>query len=140
MIDNSWALRLQDQLFNMFSHEMKLAYGSKYKNLYLTQDEAVTGTPKFPTVLMRQIGATEAGQDLTGERINAVRPTFQITINYQGEKSEDRAELVDMTATAINFFKWKRFEVSNPVYTITNKIRTATFRASRLFGSMDPLQ
>lgn len=140
MIDNSWSLRLQDQLFNMFSHEMKLAYGSKYKSLYLTQDEAVTGTPKFPTVLMRQIGAPEAGQDLSGECINAVRPTFQITINYQGEKTEDRAELVDMTATAINFFKWKRFEVSNPVYTITNKIRTATFRASRLFGAIDDLQ
>lgn|GEM_PF-1488683 len=140
MIDNSWVLRLPDQIFNMFSHEMKLAYGSKYKNLYITQDEAVTGTPKFPTVLMRQIGAKEEGQDLTGERINAVRPTFQITINYQGEKAEDRAELVDMTATAINFFKWKRFEVRDPDYTITNKIRTATFRASRLFGSMDPLQ
>jgi len=140
VIDNSWVLRLPDQIFNMFSHEMKLAYGSKYKNLYITQDEAVTGTPKFPTVLMRQIGAKEEGQDLTGERINAVRPTFQITINYQGEKAEDRAELVDMTATAINFFKWKRFEVRDPDYTITNKIRTATFRASRLFGSMDPLQ
>lgn len=140
MVDNSWALRLQDQLFNMFSHEMKLACGSKYKNMYLTQDEAVTGTPKFPTVLMRQIGAPEEERDLTGERINAVRPTFQITINYQGEKSEDRAELVDMTATAINFFKWKRFKVSDPVYTITNKIRTATFRASRLVGSMDPLR
>ena len=139
MIDNSWALRLQDQLFNMFSHEMKLAYGSKYKNLYLTQDESVTGTPKFPTVLMKQIGAPEAGRDLTGDRINAAKPTFQITINYQGEKAEDRERLVDMTATAINFFKWKRFEVRDPAYTITNKIRTATFRASRTFGSMDPL-
>lgn len=140
MIDNSWALRLQDQLFNMFSHEMKLAYGSKYKNLYLTQDEAVTGTPKFPTVLMRQIGFEEAGRDLLGNSINAGTPTFQITINYQGEKKEDRESLVNMTATAINFFKWKRFKVSNPVYTITNKIRTATFRASRLVGSMDPLR
>lgn len=140
MIDNSWALRLQDQLFNMFSHEMKLAYGNTYSDLYITQDETVTGTPKFPTVLMRQIGATEVGQDLSGERINAVRPTFQITINYQGEKAEDRTALVDMTITSINFFKWKRFEVSNPVYTITNKIRTATFRASRLFGATDSLQ
>lgn len=140
MIDNSWALRLQDQLFNMFSHEMKLAYGSKYKNLYLTQDEAVTGTPKFPTVLMRQIGAVEVGQDIAGDTINAIRSTFQVTINYQGESQSDREALVNMTATAINFFKWKRFEISNPVYTITNKIRTATFRASRLFGSMDTLQ
>lgn len=139
MIDNSWALRLPDQIFNMFSHEMKLAYGSKYKNLYITQDEAVTGTPKFPTVMMKQIGAPEAGRDLTGDRINAAKLTFQITINYQGEKAEDRERLVDMTATAINFFKWKRFEVRDPAYTITNKIRTATFRASRLFGSMDPL-
>lgn len=140
MIDNSWALRLQDQLFNMFSHEMKLTYGNTYSDLYITQDETVTGTPKFPTVLMRQIGATEVGQDLSGERINAVRPTFQITINYQGEKAEDRTALVDMTITSINFFKWKRFEVSNPAYTITNKIRTATFRASRLFGATDSLQ
>lgn len=140
MIDNSWALRLPDQIFNMFSHEMKLAYGSKYKNLYITQDEAVTGTPKFPTVLMRQIGAVEVGQDIAGDTINAIRPTFQITINYQGESQADREALVNMTATAINFFKWKRFEISNPVYTITNKIRTATFRATRTIGSLDPLQ
>ena len=140
MIDNSWALRLQDQLFNMFSHEMKLAYGNKYKNLYLTQDEAVTGTPKFPTVLMKQIGFKEAGKDLLRNSINAGTLTIQITINYQGEKKEDREALVNMTATAINFFEWKGFEVKDPVLTITNKIRTATFRASRLFGSMDPLQ
>jgi hypothetical protein len=119
---------------------MKLAYGSKYKNLYITQDEAITGTPKFPTVLMRQIGAVEAGKDIAGDTINAIRPTFQVTINYQGESQSDREALVNMTATAINFFKWKRFEISNPVYTITNKIRTATFRATRTIGSLDPLQ
>lgn len=52
---------------------------------------------------MRQIGAVEAGKDIAGDTINAIRPTFQVTINYQGESQSDREALVNMTATAINF-------------------------------------
>lgn len=140
MIDNSWAVRLPDHIFNMFAHEMRLAYGDKYPNLYITQDEAVTGTPKFPTVLMRQISSSEKGRDIEGDTVNGINPTFEVKIRYQGESQSDRDALVNMTVTACNFFTWKKYNVSNVIYVIENKIRTASFKATRTLGSEDSLQ
>lgn len=135
MANEAWAMKIEDTLFNLFKHEMNLKYKATYKDTTITQDEEADGTPKFPTFLVRQIGVTEEGQDIAGKTINAIRPTYQITITYKG----DRKVIVDMATTAVLFYKSKRFTVSNVVYTISNKIRTATFRATRIIGSGDIL-
>ena len=133
MADSAWAMKTEDTLFTLFKREMTLQYKSTYSSLVITQDEEADGTPKFPTFLVRQVSFLEEGQDVEGNTINAIRPTYQVTITFKGK----RDELVDMATAAVLFYKSKRFSVSNVVYTRSNKIRTATFRATRVIGSGD---
>ena len=133
MANEAWAMKTEDTLFTLFKREMTLQYKSTYSSLVITQDEEADGTPKFPTFLVRQVSFLEEGQDVEGNTINAIRPTYQVTITFKGK----RDELVDMATAAVLFYKSKRFSVSNVVYTISNKIRTATFRATRVIGSGD---
>ena len=131
MADSTWAIKTEDTLFGLFKHEMNLQFKSTYASLVITQDEEASVTAKFPTILVRQVSFSEAGRDIEGNTINAIIPTYQITITFKG----DRDKLVNLTASAVNFYKSKRFEVSNVVYQISNGIRTAIFRATRTIGS-----
>ena len=133
MANEAWAMQIEDTLFSLFKREMNLKYKSTYSSITITQDEEADGTPKFPTFLVRQVSFLEEGQDVEGNTINAIRPTYQVTITFKGK----RDELVDMATATVLFYKSKRFSVSNVVYTISNKIRTATFRATRVIGSGD---
>ena len=133
MANEAWAMQIEDTLFSLFKREMNLKYKSEYSSITITQDEEADGTPKVPTFLVRQVSFLEEGQDVEGNTINAIRPTYQVTITFKGK----RDELVDMATAAVLFYKSKRFSVSNVVYTISNKIRTATFRATRVIGSGD---
>ena len=129
MANEAWAMQIEDTLFSLFKREMNLKYKSTYSSITITQDEEADGTPKFPTFLVRQVSFLEEGQDVEGNTINAIRPTYQVTITFKGK----RDELVDMATAAVLFYK----SVANGVYTISNKIRTATFRATRVIGSGD---
>ena len=135
MATEAWAMKIEDTLFNLFKHEMNLKYKSTYSSITITQDEEMDGTAKFPTFLVRQVSFSEEGRDIEGNKINAIRPTYQVTITYKG----DRSKLVDMATAAVLFYKSKRFSVSNVAYSISNNIRTAVFRATRVIGSGDRL-
>lgn len=132
---NLWALDFEDTVFSLFTYAYNKQFKSKYKDLYITQDDEQDGTAVFPTVLVKQISMSEVGQDLSGKTINGIRTSFQITISYKG----DRENLKELMEFAIMFFKSKCFEVSNAFYGISNKVRTATFRASRVVGAQDTL-
>ena len=135
MADSKWAMNTEDTLVALCKREMTLQYKSTYSSLVITQDEEADGTPKFPTFLVRQVSFSEEGRDIEGNKINAIRPTYQVTITYKG----DRSKLVDMATAAVLFYKSKRFSVSNAAYSISNNIRTAVFRATRVIGSGDRL-
>lgn len=130
-----WALEFKNTLYSLFSYNLKKEYGTKYKNLNNTQDEELEGVAVFPTVLFQQISFTEVGKTLDGQLINAIRPIFQITITFKG----NRSDLENIAAYAVLFFKDKRFEVTSIVYDISNKVRSATFRASRVVAANDRL-
>ena len=128
---NSWALDFEDTL----SPLMKSYMGSKVKGITVTTDEESSGTATFPTLLVKQIGGTEAGRTNEAKTINAIRPTFQITITNKGK----REDIKDITAYAVSFFKQQMFEVSNVVSTISKQVRTVTFRATRVIGNIEHL-
>ena len=130
-----WALEFKNTLYSLFSYNLKKEYGTKYKNLNITQDEELEGVAVFPTVLFQQISFTEVGKTLDGRLINAIRPIFQITITFKG----NRSDLENIAAYAVLFFKDKRFEVTSIVYGISNKVRSATFRVSRVVAANDRL-
>lgn len=132
---SSWALEFKNTLYSLFSYNLKKEYGTKYKNLNITQDEELEGVAVFPTVLFQQISFTEVGKTLDGQLINAIRPIFQITITFKG----NRSDLENIAAYAVLFFKDKRFEVTSIVYGISNKVRSATFRVSRIVAANDRL-
>ena len=130
-----WALEFKNTLYSLFSYNLKKEYGTKYKNLNITQDEDLEGVAVFPTVVFQQIACTEVGKTLDGQLINAIRPIFQITITFKG----NRSDLENIAAYAVLFFKDKRFEVTSIVYGISNKVRSATFRVSRVVAANDRL-
>ena len=134
-MSNQWAFDLETAIFSMFKIYYEKKFKEKYPDLFVTSDEEQDGKAVFPTVLLQQIGFVEAGQDLEGISINGLRPTFQITISYKGSKNNIR----NLAAHAAIFFKDKSFTVSDVIYTISDKIRTATFRATRIVGSNDNL-
>ena len=128
---NSWALDFEDTLYSLLKSYME----SKVKGIKVTQDEESSGTATFPTLLVKQIGGTEAGRTNEAKTINAIRPTFQITITNKGK----REEIVGIALHAVSFFKQQMFEVSNIVSTISKQVRTVTFRATRVIGNIEHL-
>ena len=127
---NSWALDFEDTLYSLLKSYME----SKVSGIKVTQDEESVGTPTFPTLLVKQIGGTEAGRTNEAKTINAIRPTFQITINKGTRKATK-----DIAAYAVSFFKQQMFEVSNVISTISKQVRTVTFRATRVIGNVEHL-
>ena len=128
---NSWALDFEDTLCSLLKSYME----SKVRGIKVTQDEESSGTATFPTLLVKQIGGTEAGRTNEAKTINAIRPTFQITITNKG-KIED---INGIAVNAVSFFKQQMFEVSNIVSTISKQVRTVTFRATRVIGNVEHL-
>ena len=57
------------------------------------------------------------------------------SITFKG----NRSDLENIAAYAVLFFKDKRFEVTSIVYGISNKVRSATFRVSRVVAANDRL-
>lgn len=135
MSDNQWAFDFKNIMFSVFTAKLKAEFGEKYSNMLVTQDEEQESTATFPTFLMQQVSWLEAGQTLEGNTINAIRPTFQITVTNKG----NRAEIEKLALYAAMIFKDKRFELSNVHYGIENKVRTAVFRASRVIGAGDSI-
>ena len=128
---NSWALDFEDTVYRL----LKVYMESKEIGIKVTQDEESNGTPVFPTLLIQQIGFTEAGRDTESYFINAIRPTFQITITNKGSRKATK----DIAAYAVSFFKQQMFEVSNVIPTISKQVRTITFRATRVIGNVEHL-
>ena len=128
---NSWALDFEDTLYSLLKSYME----SKVRGIKVTQDEESSGTATFPTLLVRQIGGTEAGRTNEAKTINAIRPTFQITITNKGK----REDINRIAVYAVSFFKQQMFEVSNIVSTISKQVRTVTFRATRVIGNIEHL-
>ena len=128
---NSWALDFEDTLCSLLKSYME----SKVSGIKVTQDEESVGTPTFPTLLVKQIGGTEAGRTNEAKTINAIRPTFQITITNKGK----REEIEGIALHAVSFFKQQMFEVSNVISTISKQVRTVTFRATRVIGNIEHL-
>lgn len=91
---NSWALDFEDTLCSLLKSYME----SKVKGIKVTQDEESGGTATFPTLLVRQIGGTEAGRTNEAKTINAIRPTFQITITNKGSRKATK----DIAAYAVS--------------------------------------
>ena len=98
---NSWALDFEDTVYRL----LKVYMESKESGIKVTQDDESNGTPVFPTLLIQQIGFTEAGRDTESYFINAIRPTFQITITNKGK----REKIKDIAEYAVSFFKSKNF-------------------------------
>ena len=128
---NSWAIGFEDTVYRL----LKVYMESKESGIKVTQDEESVGDPTFPTLLVKQIGGTESGRTNEAKTINAIRPTFQITITNKGTRKATK----DIAAYAVSFFKQQMFEVSNIVSTISKQVRTVTFRATRVIGNVEHL-
>ena len=128
---NSWPIGFEDTLCSLLKKYME----SKVSGIKVTQDEESVGTPTFPTLLVKQIGGTEAGRTNEAKTINAIRPTFQITITNKGK----REEIEGIALHAVSFFKQQMFEVSTVISTISKQVRKVTLLTNRVIGNIEHL-
>lgn len=134
-MDNEWAYGFKNKMFTIFKTKFNNKFKSTYSGLLITTDEEKLGKIDLPTVLFRQIGMPEAGQDLEGKSINAIRPTFQISIYLKG----NRNELETLLYYAMEIFKSKSFQISDPMPSESDGVQIATFRATRIVGANDSI-
>ena len=64
----------------------------KYPNLFFTTSDRNQSNPKFPTVMIRDLGSAERGNDLENIHINAYQCTIQVDVI--DNESQNRAKEV----------------------------------------------
>lgn len=76
----SWVYDRQTTIYSKVRAILLSRLKSKYKDLYITEDNATPTKPKFPTVYISFIGASERGQTIENTTINAVDMTAEVHV------------------------------------------------------------
>ena len=141
----SWVFDAQTKIYSRVSAILKSKLASQYKDskgqttFNVTQDNAPVTNPKFPTVYIAFVGATERGQTLDGTSINAVNMTVEVhvyTTKAQGIGDNNKVawEVTDA-------FKTLGFTATMPNISTSNVdgIYESVSRYSRVIGQGDVL-
>lgn len=130
-----WVLNLQSIIFSRVKNETTESLKKKYPEIRFTTSEKSETTPRFPNVLIKQIGSVEQGQTLDGTTVNGGLFTFQIDV-YDNQ-SQNRARQV--MGEIVRIMKSMRFSiVAMPEFESSDTHRcTARFR--RVIGASDIL-
>lgn len=131
-----WSSQNQSKVFTRVKEEGIAALQNKYPDIYFTTSDRSQTDPKFPAVLVREVGSIEQGQDLEGTSINAVLATFQVDVT--DNKTQDRVN--EVMAQVVKTMKEMRFSViSMPEFQNTNTTYRQTARFRRMIGKGDIL-
>lgn len=131
-----WVNRVQSIVFSRVKKETIEKLETKYPDINFTTSEKSMTTPRFPTIVIKQIDSLERGQDLNGNLINAGLFSFQIDV--VDNKTQSRAN--EIMYEVLNGMKKMRFTiVTMPISSITDGVYRSTARCRRLIGSGDIL-
>ena len=131
--------RLENDLYTIIKTKVKKAMSSEYPDISFSNEPSDTD-PSFPNVYITQ-KHREAGQDIEGSSINAVRVFIDITVSTNTSKID--ASKVGWACT--NALKSLRFDTSDGLPELefkkqnNDRIYVCKVRGQRLIGSGDLL-
>lgn len=133
----SWVLDRQTTIYSRVFGILKSRLGDKYKDLYITQDNATPTNPKFPTVYISFIGAPERGQTLENTSVNAVEMTAEVHVKVT--KAQGPLVNQEVAWAVVDAFKTFGFNVTLPNMAISDfdGIYESVSRYTRIIGNGD---
>lgn len=75
-----WISDIESMIFTRIKKNIGEHLKNKYPNIFFTSSDKNEFEPKFPTVLIRDIGGIEKGIDLENNNINAYQCTIQVDV------------------------------------------------------------
>lgn len=131
-----WVSDIPSIVFTRVKAEGNKALQTKYPNIYFTNVDKTLTNPKFPAILIKEIGSVEQGQDIENTTINAVLSTFQIDVADNQSQSNAKAVMSEI----VRIMKSMRFSVvTMPEFQNTDSTYRSTARFRRMIGSGDVL-
>lgn len=136
MIDNTWILTLQNEIFTLVKTRAQAILNDKYPNAFWTTESSTHIEPIFPTIYITFSGM-ETGSDLTGLDVNGVILDAQIEIYTERKQSKVETEYI--SGVVLNEFKRLGFFIRDiPHRDDTNPdIRRVIYTAGRVVGQAD---
>lgn len=133
----SWVADRQTTIYSRVNGILLSRLKDKYKSLLVTQDNATPTKTQLPTVYIAFIGASERGQTLEGNTINAVVMTAEVHV----KTSSEQGAIVnnDIAWEVVDAFKTMGFEASMPPMATSNfdGVYESVSRFSRIIGQGD---
>ena len=133
----SWVADRQTTIYSRVSAILQSKLKQKYRNLFVTLDNATPTDAQLPTVYITFIGASERGQTLNGDTINAVNMTAEVHV----KTSTAQGAIVNSEVAweTVEAFKTMGFEATMPPMATSNYdgIYESVSRFSRLIGQGD---
>ena len=133
----SWVADRQTTIYSRASALLRSRLGKKYKNLFVTQDNATPTEAQLPTIYISFVAANERGQTIDGTTINAVNMTAEVhvkTSTAQGAIANN-----DIAWEVVEAFKTMGFTATMPNMATSNfdGIYESVSRFQRIIGQGD---
>lgn len=132
--DNAWVFALENRIYTIVKKRCYTTLKAKFPDIEFTQTNRSKQTPHFPTVYIHALPGAEAGQDLSGDGINAVLYTMQIDVTSNTTQNDVNAVVSEL----VKQFKTLRFSINQfpDISTTTDTFRSVV-RVQRLIGADD---
>lgn len=75
-----WISDIEPMIFTKVKVSVTEKLKTKYPNIHFTTSDKTEDNPRFPTVMLRDIGSNERGNDLENVFINAYQCTIQVDV------------------------------------------------------------
>lgn len=129
-------LDIENIVYSRIVAQMPSSTKTKYTNLNYTMSDRQPTNPKFPSVYVHLMNATEMGNGLNNTDINGVLASFQIEVTDNEKQANCKAVMDEVT----KIMKSMRFEtVSMPVFNNTESVYRIVARFRRVVMALDKL-
>lgn len=136
-----WVRDREYDIYTLVKARTLRKLGTKYKELYFTQDDEQIVETQLPTVYIHNMPGAEILKTLDGQSINGMLFTFEITVTVS--KKQGQAVASEVIWEVISQFKKLRFDIiMSPVPTRSNNAAVQQFvaRVRRKIGANDNIQ
>lgn len=131
-----WTSDVCNIVFTRIKTHATKSLGARYPNIYFTTSDKIQAEPRFPSILVKELGSIEQGQDLNNTSINAVLSTFQIDVI----DSQSQARANEVMDEVVRIMKGMRFSITAmPEFQNTDSDYRSVARFRRMIGAGDTL-
>lgn len=136
----NWIYTQENRIYTIIQKRTTKSIGTKYKNLFFTQDPEPDDTSShFPTVYMHFLPTMERGQTIDANGINAITSTVQIEVT--SSKTQGQTVAREVIWEVIDQLHKLKFEVamSPEVVKTGNDTSQCVARMRRMIGASDTI-